>query len=251
VQDLGLNIVSGLLWPLANIVWNAGAKLYWLYLLGAAAMAFAVYLWRAPDRSLARGLRFVFPRKVFLHPSAIADYKILFANSALTLAVMLPYMLVSSTTTAAAVHHGLAAATGLPGLGWHGGWGAVAAYTLLNLLAIDAAFFVAHYLQHRVPVLWEFHKTHHSAEVLTPFTVERMHPVDQLLNFTMAAMLPGAVAGVFAFLYAGPLTTVAVNGLNIGLFLFYLFGVHLRHSHVWLMFPPWLARHTSAARPCI
>ena len=83
MQDLGLNIVSGLLWPLANIVWNAGAKLYWLYLLGAAAMAFAVYLWRAPDRSLTRGLCFVFPRKVFLHPSAIADYKILFANSAL------------------------------------------------------------------------------------------------------------------------------------------------------------------------
>jgi len=25
-------------------------------------------------------------------------------------------------------------------------------------------------LQHRVPVLWEIHKVHHTAEVLTPFT---------------------------------------------------------------------------------
>jgi hypothetical protein len=26
-------------------------------------------------------------------------------------------------------------------------------------------------LAHRVPVLWELHKVHHSATVLTPFTV--------------------------------------------------------------------------------
>ena len=34
---------------------------------------------------------------------------------------------------------------------------------------------------HRVPALWEFHKVHHSAEVLTPLTEWRQHPVELML----------------------------------------------------------------------
>jgi sterol desaturase/sphingolipid hydroxylase (fatty acid hydroxylase superfamily) len=246
VQDFGLKIIGGLLWPLADIAWNPWAKLYWLYLLGAAVMAAAVYVWRAPDRSLRGMVKFLFPRRVFLHPSAIADYKMLFLNAALIAAVFIPYMLISSAAAANAIKGALVAMTGVAGLGFQVGWGATIVYTLLDLLALDAAFFIAHYMQHKIPVLWEFHKTHHSAEVLTPFTVERMHPVDQILNFTLASVLPGALAGVSAFVFTRPATGIAVNGMNVGLFVFYLFGVHLRHSHVWLMFPPWLARHISS-----
>jgi len=246
LQDVVIRILGGLLSPIADLAWNPWAKLYWLYLLGAVVMAAAAYAWRTPERSLAGALRFLFPRRVFLHPSAVADYKILFLNAALIALFFLPYMFISSEESAALVKRTLASLAGAGGLGWHVGWGTVAAYTAIDLLALDAAFFIAHYLQHKVPFLWEFHKTHHSAEVLTPFTVERMHPVDQVLNFTMASVLPGAVTGVFAFLYAEPASIVSVNGINIGLFLFYLLGVHLRHSHVWVMFPAWLARHISS-----
>ena len=34
---------------------------------------------------------------------------------------------------------------------------------------------------HRVPALWEFHKVHHSAEVLTPLTEWRQHPLELML----------------------------------------------------------------------
>ena len=37
----------------------------------------------------------------------------------------------------------------------------------------DFAATWAHYLQHRVPILWELHKVHHSAEVMTPITSGR------------------------------------------------------------------------------
>src|ERR1039458_8498353 len=33
-------------------------------------------------------------------------------------------------------------------------------------------------LFHAIPALWEFHKVHHSAEVLTPLTEMRTHPVE-------------------------------------------------------------------------
>jgi sterol desaturase/sphingolipid hydroxylase (fatty acid hydroxylase superfamily) len=39
---------------------------------------------------------------------------------------------------------------------------------------------------HRIPVLWEFHKVHHSAEVLTPISLYRAHPVDTWFSFGSA-----------------------------------------------------------------
>ena len=43
-------------------------------------------------------------------------------------------------------------------------------YTVLFFVAYDFGRFVAHSALHDVPVLWEFHKPHHTAEVLTPMT---------------------------------------------------------------------------------
>jgi sterol desaturase/sphingolipid hydroxylase (fatty acid hydroxylase superfamily) len=92
-----------------------------------------------------------------------------------------------------------------------------------------------------VPVLWEFHKVHHSAEVLTPITAYRMHPVDDLLSGTLSGLLAGAMHGVFDHLFAGNAGIFAVMGVNAGVFAFYLAGYNLRHSHVWLAYPGWLS----------
>src|SRR5262249_14456192 len=125
-----------------------------------------------------------------------------------------------------------------------GFWGR-AAMTAGDILALDAGLFLAHYLQHRVPALWEFHKTHHSAAVLMPITVFRMHPVDLWLNFQATGILLGLNAGVFAWLYGTSPSLLALNGINIVFFLFLVAGYHLRHSHVWVMYPRWIARHIS------
>ena len=181
-----------------------------------------------------------------VHRSSINDCKLWLINGILLVVVFFPYFSLSTLTAAQATLSGLQGVFGTTGLAWPVNWTTVVAYTLFNLLAIDAALFLAHYLQHRVPLLWEFHNTHHSAKVLTPITVIRMHPVDQILNFTMAAALPGAMAGIFSFLYAQPVPVFTISGLNIGLFFFYLAGVPLRHSHVWVMYPRWIARHISS-----
>ena len=229
-----------------DLAWSSDSKIYWLYLASSGLIACLVYVRSAAAPSLRGALAFLFPREVIAHRSAIADFKIWILNNILLIVVFFPYVALSTLTSANAISGALRAITGLPGLAWSVNWTTVAAYTFCDLLAIDAGLFAAHYLQHRVPALWEFHKTHHSAEVLTPITVARMHPVDQILNYTMVAALPGAMAGIFAFLYAQPVAVFTVSGLNIGLFLFYLAGIPLRHSQLWVMYPRWIAKHISS-----
>jgi creatinine amidohydrolase/Fe(II)-dependent formamide hydrolase-like protein len=91
-------------------------------------------------------------------------------------------------------------------------------------------------------LLWEFHKVHHSAQVLTPVTAYRMHPVDDLLSMSMAGLLAGGAQGVFNFLQPDNPGPVMVLGLNALLFGFYLAGYNLRHSHIWLSYGPVLGR---------
>ena len=44
-------------------------------------------------------------------------------------------------------------------------------------LAYELGYWLNHYLSHRIAFLWEFHKVHHSATVLTPLTNFRVHPI--------------------------------------------------------------------------
>ena len=245
-MNVGTAIIGGILSPAMDLAWSSSSKVYWLYLCSAMLIAAGIYL-RTTTAPSARGaIDFVFPKSVMAHASVVADFKIWAVNGFLLIVLFFPYFCLSTLTAANATLSALRAVTGLSGLGWDVNWTTTAAYTLCDLLAIDAALFLAHYLQHRIPALWEFHKTHHSAEVLTPVTVLRMHPVDQILNFTMAAALPGFTAGVFSYLYAQPAHVFTISGLNIGLFLFYIAGVPLRHSHIWVMYPRWIARHISS-----
>jgi sterol desaturase/sphingolipid hydroxylase (fatty acid hydroxylase superfamily) len=244
--DFPTTLLGGILSPVIDLTWSSSSKVYWLYLCLAALIALVVYLRSASAPSVRGAVEFLLPRSVFAHASAIADYKLWLANGFLLIVVFFPYFCLSTLSAANATLRALHAISGLSGLGWPVNWTTTALYTICDLLAIDAALFLAHYLQHKVPLLWEFHKTHHSAAVLTPITVLRMHPVDQLLNFTLAAALPGFAAGVFSYLYAQPVPVFTISGLNIGLFLFYLAGVPLRHSHIWLMYPRWIARHISS-----
>ncbi|HUC64954.1 MAG TPA: hypothetical protein VMA53_05980 [Stellaceae bacterium] len=39
---------------------------------------------------------------------------------------------------------------------------------------------------------------------------------------------------------------MTIFGVNAIEFVFYLVGYHLRHSHVWIMFPGWIGRHISS-----
>ncbi|MCB9675353.1 MAG: sterol desaturase family protein [Alphaproteobacteria bacterium] len=117
-------------------------------------------------------------------------------------------------------------------------WLVTAAYTLALFVAWDASRYVAHRLMHEIPVLWAFHQVHHSAEVLTPLTFHRIHPVESLVYQVRHALVTAVVTGVFFWLFRGEARPVELFGVHaVGFVLNGLTG-NLRHSHVWLTFGP-------------
>ncbi len=215
-------------------------RIFWVYLLCALVIAAVVYFVHCQARGkpvrVGGLLRFWFPKNVFTHASAIVDYKYFLINRILFPLFFAPFVLGSAAVanqTAVRLEALFGAAEPAAAIGF----ATTMLFTVMAIAAMDLGLFIAHYLQHKVPLLWEFHKVHHSAEVLTPITVYRMHPVDDLLSGTLAGLLTGLVAGVFTYAFGDGAVPLTVFELNLFLFLFYVFGYNLRHSHVWLAYP--------------
>ena len=77
-------------------------------------------------------------------------------------------------------------------------------YTLLGLLLLDfvGAYF-AHWVQHRVPLLWRFHIIHHTDIFVDTTTANRHHPGESLIRFacTILAVLIAGTPMWIVFLY--------------------------------------------------
>jgi sterol desaturase/sphingolipid hydroxylase (fatty acid hydroxylase superfamily) len=89
---------------------------------------------------------------------------------------------------------------------------------------------------HFIPALWEFHKVHHSAEVLTTFTEMRTHPVEIIAFMNIIGMMTGIVFGVLTYEFGPGVQPFTLLNANLALMLFLLTIGHLRHSHMWLPF---------------
>ncbi len=214
-------------------------RFFWFYLCSAIGIALVICYFRqstGEGRSIPAALRAAFPRRIFLHRSALLDYRYVLINHVLQV-VILGALIVNTATMTGGFLAFLRFALGGEGTNATPGPVASVIFTLCMVLALDGGLFVAHWLQHKIPTLWEFHTVHHSAEVLTPITVLRMHPVDMILNALTQAALLGAANAVFLYIYSAPVSEVTVVGANALTFLFFVGGYHLRHSHIWIMFP--------------
>ncbi len=236
VQDIAVKIITPLFYPVAP-----GQRIFVVYLGTAMILALGVYF--ATPRPAAAAvvgfLRYCFPKSVYFHKSAQVDYLYFIVNKCLV-GVFLAPLLLGAGALSNQIQAALTLIAGVPEP-QSAGAGIAALFTMLALIAFDLGIFIAHYLQHKVPLLWEFHKVHHSAEVMTPITVYRMHPVDDLLSGTIVGLLTGVVYGGFAYAYGDTAQVFTVYHLNVGLILFYLAGYNLRHSHIWLAYPRWLS----------
>jgi sterol desaturase/sphingolipid hydroxylase (fatty acid hydroxylase superfamily) len=173
-------------------------------------------------------------RAVWWHPSARADYRLYFAN-----ALVLPALFGVLLFNAKHVVHWLDALFGGSTAAASADASIVSrvAFTLVFFVAYDLGRFVAHSLLHDVPVLWEFHKVHHSAETLNPITTFRAHPVDLAVMAWVPALTTGVATWLFTKVTAVPVSFYTFLGLHVLVFAFNLIGI-LRHTHVWLHFGP-------------
>ena len=194
--------------------------LYWPFLVSYVAIALAV----------ARGWRrfgSYFDRRLWWHKSARADYVVYFAN-ALLMPVLFGYLLMNEPQfpTAGAEPAGILARI---------------VFTLLFFIAYDFGRFAAHCLLHDVPALWEFHKVHHSAQVLTPMTSYRAHPLELLLMAWGSVATTALLTWIFNLVVPGTISFYSFLGLHVLMWAINLID-NLRHSPVWLSYGPRVGR---------
>jgi sterol desaturase/sphingolipid hydroxylase (fatty acid hydroxylase superfamily) len=108
--------------------------------------------------------------------------------------------------------------------------------TVTVYLASDFAYWLDHWLSHRVPCFWEIHRVHHTAEGLTPFTNFRVHPLETLKFYNIVALFSGAALGINAHLWGFTPSHLQVLQTDVIGLTFTLTILHLQHSHVWISF---------------
>jgi sterol desaturase/sphingolipid hydroxylase (fatty acid hydroxylase superfamily) len=205
------------------------------YLGTSLILAVGVYAYLRRNRpdAVPRGLfAYLFPKKVYLHKSSIADYQF-FLIDRIVFALMVPIALVFTGPIIDMTRMTLIRALGPMSNPWDGDalW-LMGLSTVSQILLTDFLLFYMHYLFHKVPALWEFHKVHHSAEVMTPVTAYRMHPVEVVFNMNVTALFTGVLLGLFSYLTDGGRSDFQIIGINAIQFIFYVVGFNLRHSHV-------------------
>lgn len=164
-----INSLQGHFLSLLAYGMDPSKRVYLAYLLGSLVL---VLLWMAV--AAARN-----QRAQAMDLWHRLDYQLLAINP-LVRGLLMGVLGISLVPIALATNDGLDALIGTLSLEWSAVQ-VTATYTLVLFLADDFTRFLLHYLMHRLPWLWSIHRLHHSAEVMTPFTVYRSHPLESLL----------------------------------------------------------------------
>lgn len=214
---------------------NPHQRLFWLYVLSSLIIA-TIFLILNPKEKKVN-----LSKKLWLHPSATLDYRFFVISFFIKIWLILP-ILIGANEVAIFTQTLL---SDYFGFYMHKGF----SYTEIMLLFTVTLFIVSdftrywlHRFMHTIPLLWKFHKVHHSAKVLTPITFYRVHPVENILFGLRFSFSMGVVTGLFIFLFGGLLSLKDVMGVNIIVFVFNIIGSNLRHSHIKLKYFTWIEK---------
>lgn len=238
-EILATNFIKVMAYPALS-----NQRIYWLYLLTSLALAF--YAYRSSLQTTSAGqssfrsfIRFLFPRDIWSTESAWLDvryfffhqiFRVVIYGAFLTGALNTVFQLVSGGPNVIAAS---AAASDLSPSGI-----AISLVYMFVLIGFsDLVAYGLHYMQHKVPVLWEFHKVHHSLEVMHPLSNYREHPVDNFVYAGFIGAAYGLVMGLASLLFGYVPSMPELLGIPLLMFAFNLLGYNLRHSHVWLRWP--------------
>lgn len=178
--------------------------------------------------------RWLVPPEVYGHASHRLDLELFLIGRVMTFSGVIGRL--SATSAVAAIVAGL---VGSPGAASHlSPW----LLALMLWVAGDFALYWIHRTFHGSRLIWPLHAVHHSAEVMTPITAYRQHP----LGLLIASVGYAAVIGVFQGLLIGtfdPAATVAeIAGVNAFLVFANFAMSNFHHSHVWIDYGPVLGR---------
>ena len=241
-REFALDFAAGISFVLGQIgklLFSLGSH-FSLSSLGAALMLSALFFVR---QRLKRGRRLhwrtiwraLFPRRILTSKSNQADIGYLFFN-VFVFGVVFGWAVLSYQTISNGIMSGLATLLGPVAPTTLPSYVPRAVITVMLFLSYELGYWFNHWLSHKVPVLWEFHKVHHTAEVLTPLTNFRVHPVYTWIFANILAFAAAVANGLGNYMFGETAYQYAFSDTNIVLVLFIHTYVHLQHTHMWISF---------------
>lgn len=224
-----------------SFLMEPGHRLFWGFILVSLLFAIVVFKRQKKEKNLAE---FLFPKHVWSNPSAILDVKYFFFHG--LIGHFLFYGL-AGLCLAIGVTAGLGPEMEIMDnqVSPHGPFltGMIAVFFLIavNLVA-DFMGWAIHYLQHKIPLLWQFHKVHHAGEVMHPLSNFREHPVDNVMYSIFVSLFQGLAWGLLLRTLNYTPSNLEIFGLSFFNILFNVSAYHLRHSHIWIKWPGVLSK---------
>lgn len=221
MPDISFALIESIIRDFAG----ASVRISPAYILVTVLIAFIIFRAR---RTEGRFLAWLLPKRILFHRSHWIDFQLFLTGRVLTATGV--FGAVSLTTVVASI-----VLIGL-GRGDEDGRLNPALVAILIALVNDFGVYWIHRWHHRIPAVWPFHAVHHSAEVLSPVTVYRKHPVYDLISQLGRSLLIGLLQGLVLALIAGKVETAVIASANAVYVLFHATGSNLRHSHIWLRY---------------
>lgn len=205
--------------------YDSSKRVYWLYMLSALMVAL-LFFWK--KKSV---LKKQFSKEVLLHSSAKLDYAYFVIVSILKIVLVIPLLIGVNDVILWMVLQMQDTFGYVERIRVRKEW-LLVSYTVVLFIVNDFTRYWLHRFMHRIPLLWRFHRIHHSAEVLNPLTFYRVHPVENILFGLRYALTTGFVTAVFIYFFGAGIGLIEFLGVNALVFVFLLLGSNLRHSHI-------------------
>ena len=191
-------------------------------------------------KSFKNSLNFIFSKKIWFSKSSKADFFVFLINRVIS--IVISPVLITQMVIASAIFYWLHEINWLSSGSFQNvpDFIVVFLFTLFIFLLDDFSKYWVHRWMHKWPILWALHKVHHSAEVLTPMTVYRTHPLEGIVFTIRGTFTQGISISTFIFFFGDSVDLYTVLGANILLFLFNTAGSNLRHSHIGIRYWGWL-----------
>lgn len=204
---------------------NPSKRTYWVYILASIFIAL-IYIYF--NKRLAKTN---FSSKLWLHPSSKLDYYYFILSYFIKTVMIIP-IIISAKTIAFFISKSMYYQFGFNQIQTISYENILILYTISLFIVSDFTRYWLHRFLHTIPLLWEFHKVHHSAKVLNPLTFYRVHPVESILFGLRYSFAIGFVTGIFVYFFGSKIGLVEILGANAFIFVFSMIGANLRHSHI-------------------
>ena len=159
-----------------SIFFNPQKRIFWGYLLSSLLIG-TFWLKFSNKTSIRNSFTKIFARDIWISKSARADYKVMIIYSGIMI-VLSPNLLAKATVAYFFFDGMNSFFDGRPFLEIDvPSWLIALSFTLFLFIIDDFAKYWLHRWLHKIPFFWSFHKVHHSATSLNPFTVFRTHPL--------------------------------------------------------------------------